>query len=69
MAHAAEGLQHRGPRRLPATRSISVIPFIAAFSVAVLVCFWFVELAKERNHGDPLFEFAYLRSVRIATAC
>lgn len=45
----------------PATRPISVIPFIAAFSVAVLVCFWFVEHAKERNHGDPLFEFAYLR--------
>ncbi|HTK15139.1 MAG TPA: MFS transporter [Acidimicrobiia bacterium] len=45
----------------PATRAISVIPFIAAFSAAVLVCFWFVEHAKERNHGDPLFEFAYLR--------
>jgi EmrB/QacA subfamily drug resistance transporter len=45
----------------PATRAISVIPFIAAFSAAVLVFFWFVEHAKERNHGDPLFEFAYLR--------
>ena len=45
----------------PATRSISVIPFIAAFSVAVLACFWFVEHAKERNGDDPLFEFAYLR--------
>jgi EmrB/QacA subfamily drug resistance transporter len=45
----------------PATRAISVIPFIAAFAIAVLVCFWFVEHAKERNDGDPLFEFAYLR--------
>jgi EmrB/QacA subfamily drug resistance transporter len=45
----------------PAHRAISVIPFIAAFSAAVLVCFWFVEHAKERNNGDPLFEFAYLR--------
>jgi EmrB/QacA subfamily drug resistance transporter len=45
----------------PATRAVSVIPFIAAFSAVVLVCFWFVEHAKERNHGDPLFEFAYLR--------
>ncbi len=45
----------------PATRTISVIPFIFVFAIAVLVCFWFVEHAKERNHGDPLFEFAYLR--------
>ena len=45
----------------PAHRSISVIPFIAAFSLAVFVGFWLVEHAKERNNGDPLFEFAYLR--------
>jgi EmrB/QacA subfamily drug resistance transporter len=45
----------------PATRAISVIPFMTAFSIGALACFWFVEQAKERHHGDPLFEFAYLR--------
>ena len=27
----------------------------------MLATFWFVEKAKERNNGSPLFEFAYLR--------
>lgn len=45
----------------PASRPISMIPF--AFVVAALVLMSFVryELAKERRHGDPLFEFSQLR--------
>jgi EmrB/QacA subfamily drug resistance transporter len=45
----------------PATRSVSIIPLFFAIAVAVLVVFAFVERAKERRDGSPLFEFAYLR--------
>ena len=39
--------------------SISAVAIIAA--VAILTTFVFYERAKERRHGDPLFEFVHLR--------
>jgi EmrB/QacA subfamily drug resistance transporter len=45
----------------PATRAISVIPIFFAVAFAALTTFVFVERAKERHNGSPLFEFAYLR--------
>jgi len=45
----------------PSTRTVSVIPLFFAIAAAVLVGFAFVERAKERRDGSPLFEFAYLR--------
>jgi EmrB/QacA subfamily drug resistance transporter len=45
----------------PATHTISIIPLFFLLSAATLTLFVFYERAKERRHGFPLFEFAYLR--------
>ena len=45
----------------PRPISVSIIPLVFVTSVLLLAGFFFLEHAKERNDGDPLFEFAYLR--------
>ncbi len=50
-----------GHRVWPASRPVSIMPIVLAVSIAVLVCFYFVERAKERRAEHPLFPFAHLK--------
>src|SRR4051794_2579406 len=45
----------------PVDRPVSIVPVAFLLSVALLTAFVRVELAKERAHRDPLFEFSNLR--------
>ncbi|HEX2908688.1 MAG TPA: MFS transporter [Phototrophicaceae bacterium] len=41
--------------------TVSFVPFVFAFSAVMFLAFIFVELGKERNNGEPLFEFGLLK--------
>ena len=45
----------------PVDRPVSIVPIAFLLSAALLTGFVRVELAKERTHRDPLFEFSNLR--------
>jgi EmrB/QacA subfamily drug resistance transporter len=50
-----------GPLRWPASRPVSIMPFVFAAGIAFLTAFYMVERATERRERDPLFEFSQLR--------
>ena len=45
----------------PVTAPVSIVPVLFAAAAVLLTSFTLLELRKEREHRDPLFEFSHLR--------
>ena len=44
----------------PVTAPVSIVPVVFALAIGLLTAFTRLELRKEREHRDPLFEFSHL---------